>query len=457
MRSSGGKTRGVLLAVVLAVTAAEAHGQRFDLQAAIASAQAGDVIQVPPGTYAGPLVISQPLTLVARGEVVLDGGGEGDVIQIKAPAVTVRGFTIRNTGKSLDRENAGITVLAPRAVIEDNTLQDVLFGVYLKGSTDSVIRGNTIGGKDLAIQRRGDGIRIWQSHRTVIEDNVVRDSRDAVMWFSHEVQLRRNHITNGRYGLHFMYSDHNTIEDNYLEDNSVGAFLMYSEGLILRRNVFARNRGPSGYGVGLKDMDETTAQDNLFIGNRVGLHLDNSPSSMRVHDQFARNVFAYNDIGVAFLPAVKRNRFRDNTFLENLEQVAILGGGTFSGNDFTVQDRGNFWSDYRGYDADGDGLGDLPYESASLFENLMDREPKLRLFIFSPAQQAIELASRAFPVVKPRPKLSDSAPLMTPVAIEAGTPPPMSPWPLLTVAALLLGTSVVAIRAWLRRGRRGPR
>jgi hypothetical protein len=60
---------------------------------------------------------------------------------------------------------------------------------------------------------------------------------------------------------------------------------------------------------------------------------------------------------------------------------------------------------------------------------------------------------------------------MTPVAIEAGTPPPTSPWPLLTVAALLLGTSgltlgaawqpapehIVAIRAWLRRGRRGPR
>ncbi|MHC4142377.1 MAG: NosD domain-containing protein, partial [Planctomycetota bacterium] len=281
------------------------------------------------------------------------------------------------------------------------------------------------------------GIRIWQSHRTLIEDNVMRDSRDAVMWFSDGVHLRNNRITNGRYGLHFMYSDGNLIEDNHLEGNSVGAFLMYSKGLILRRNVFARNRGPSGFGVGLKDMDNTTAEDNLFLGNRIGLHLDASPSSVRVTDTYTRNIFAFNDIGIAFLPAVKRNRFHDNGFVDNLEQVAVLGGGRFSGNDFTVDGRGNFWSDYRGYDLDGDGVGDLAYRSESLFENLMDREPKLRLFQFSPAQQAVEMAARAFPMVMPQPKLSDEAPLMTPVEAAIGPPPPVTPWPMTGLAAAL--------------------
>jgi nitrous oxidase accessory protein len=444
----------VLATVLAAVPAAAAD---FDLAAAIAAAGPGEVITVPEGTYTGPFVIDRPMTLAAAGTVVLDGGGGGDVIQVKAPDVTVRGFVIRNTGTSLDRENAGVTVLAPRAVIEHNVLEDVLFGIYVKEGVDSVIRGNTISGMDLPVQRRGDGIRIWQSHRTLIENNVMRDSRDAVMWFSDGVRLRNNRITDGRYGLHFMYSDGNVIEDNHLEGNSVGAFLMYSKGLTLRRNVFARNRGPSGFGVGLKDMDNTSAQDNLFLGNRIGLHLDASPSSVRVTDTFTRNVFAFNDIGIAFTPAVKRNRFHNNGFVDNLEQVAVLGAGRFEGNVFTVEGRGNFWSDYRGYDLDGDGIGDLAYRSESLFENLMDREPKLRLFLFSPAQQAVEMAAKAFPMVMPQPKLSDEAPLMTPVEAALPPPPPVAPWPMTVLAAsLLAGAGITLVGGRWHMPRQSP-
>jgi ABC-type multidrug transport system ATPase subunit len=185
-------------------------------------------------------------------------------------------------------------------------------------------------------------------------------------------------------------------------------------------------------------MDGVVAHDNRFLGNRIGIYLDNSPWSVDVYDYFDRNVLAYNDIGVAFLPAVKRNVFRDNTFLENQEQVAVLGSGDFGGNDFTVEGRGNFWSDYKGYDLDGDGLGDVPYKAESLFENLMDREKKLRLFLYGPAQQAVELAARAMPSIKPRPKVQDAAPLMDPTPLEASPLPARSGRPLAVLAAALL-------------------
>lgn len=403
----------------------------FDLHAAVAGATAGSTVRVPAGQYRGPLVIDKPLTLIADEGAVIDAAGEGDVVRITAADVTFRGFTLRNTGSSLDRENAGISVSAARATLVNNRLEDVLFGIYLRQSPGSVIRGNEIGGKDFDIARRGDAIRLWYSPDVVIEDNRVTRSRDVVMWFSKGVQVRRNHVTAGRYGLHFMYADENVLEDNHVQGNSVGAFLMYSRNLVLRGNTFADNRGSSGYGLGLKEMDGLRATDNRIIGNRVGIFLDNSPRQMDITHELERNLIAYNDIGVAFMPSVKRNHFVDNAFIDNVEQVAVLGGGSFSGNSFTIAGRGNFWSDYGGYDLDGDGLGDIPLVSRSLFENLMDREPKLRMFLFSPAQQAVEMAAKALPSLQPQPKFTDEAPLMQPVrlkglAVQASTALPMS-------------------------------
>lgn len=422
----------------------------FDLHAEIAAANPGDTIRVPAGQYLGPIVIDKPVILIAEPHAILTGQESGDVIHITAPDVTIDGFTIEGTGISLDRENAGVTVLAPRATIINNTLRDVLFGIYLKKAPDSVIRGNVIGGKPLDIARRGDGIRLWYSSGTRVEHNTVHNSRDVVMWFSSGVTLRHNTIRHGRYGLHFMYSDGDVIEDNLVTDNSVGAFLMYSRNLELRRNTFARNRGPSGYGIGLKDMDGIVATDNRFIDNRIGIYLDNSPREIDITHHFQRNAVVNNDIGVAFMPSVKRNDFSNNAFVDNAEQVAVLGGGKFAGNRFTVEGRGNFWSDYTGYDLDGDGVGDMPMVSRSLFENLTDREPKLRLFMLSPAQQAVELAARAVPALLPEPKFTDSAPLTEPIHLN--TPPQAAGvmWPMSTTSIALLG-GVALVLGLLRR------
>jgi nitrous oxidase accessory protein len=87
-------------------------------------------------------------------------------------------------------------------------------------------------------------------------------------------------------------------------------------------------------------------------------------------------------------------------------------------------------------------VGDLPYRETSLFENLMEREPKLRLFLHSPAQQAIDMAARAFPIIEPQYRVCDDAPLMQPPPRErsgatlAASPAGRGMWP--TASALLL-------------------
>jgi nitrous oxidase accessory protein len=360
---------------------------------------------------------------VGQGRPVIDGGGSGDIVEIAAPGVTFRGFVVRNTGSDLDRENAGIRVLAPEARVEDNDLQDILFGIDLREAPRSVIIGNRVGGKALPIARRGDGIRLWRSDDTLIEGNTFHEGRDAILWYSSGVTVRGNTGRNCRYALHLMYCDRVRIEDNLFTGNSVGVYLMYSAGVEIRRNRLVRNRGPSGYGLGLKETDRFVVEGNVLAGNRVGVYIDGSPFTAAMPGTFTFNTLACNDVGVTFLPSARNNEFVENNFIDNIEQVAVAGRGDLAANRFWKGDRGNFWSDYTGYDQNRDGVGDFVHEAQTLFENMLNREPRLRLFLFSPAQQAIEFVGRALPAVRPEPKFIDEVPLMRPVHVAASGEP----------------------------------
>ncbi len=445
-----------------AVRAPAAPAQLGDIGKRIAAAAAGDTIYVETGVYREHLRIDKPIHLVARGLAILDGGGSGDIVEITAPDCTVKGFTIRNTGIDLDKENAAVRVLAPRATLEDNILEDILFGIDLRESPDSVVRGNTIGGKKLDIARRGDGLRLWRSDRAVVEHNVIHDGRDAILWYSTGVQVRHNRGHDCRYGLHLMFSDQVTITENEFSNNSVGIYLMYSTGVELRQNRLIGNRGPSGYGIGLKETDQFSVRENLIVGNRAGVYIDGSPFTDNKPGEFTRNTLAYNDVGITFLPSARGNELTDNNFIDNIDQVSVAGRGSLEANRFWKGERGNFWSDYTGYDQNRDGVGDFVHESQSFFENLMDKEPALRLFLFSPAQQAIEFVGRAVPAVRPEPKFTDEVPLMRPVSVvfttAAGAGPPAGFTLAASGLALLgFGGGIVAVtRSRPRRGRSVP-
>ena len=409
------------------VLVVSAVGPFTSIDAALEAAEDGDRIEVHGGTYASPLTIEKSVILHGIDKPIIDGNGDGSLVYINAPDVVFEGFVLRNSGGTMHREDAGIIVQAPRVTVADNALENVLFGIYFAQANDGIARGNVITGQERELGLRGDGIRVWYSNGVQIVDNEVALARDTLIWYSDRIIIKDNRFYDNRYGLHFMYSHEVEVRGNTFEENSVGAFLMYSQDVVFDANTFAYNRGASGYGLAFKDMDRVTVTDNFFIGNMVGIYLDNSPSLYEGTNSFTGNVFAYNDIGMTTLPNVERNIFQGNSFLDNLQQTSIRGREVQSRNVWSQDGLGNFWSDYVGYDENGDNIGETPYRADKLFERLTDEHPNLKLFTYSPASQAMEFAAAAFPVVRPQPRLVDEAPMMTyvlPAHVAVNEAPP---------------------------------
>ncbi|MER3436157.1 MAG: nitrous oxide reductase family maturation protein NosD [Chloroflexota bacterium] len=380
---------------------------------AVASAPAGATIDVRGGVYPGGLVIDKPLVLRGVDHPVIDGGGRGTVVRVVGAEVTIQGFTIRGTGSNHDQEDAAIVFDGGRATVIGNRIEDALFGIYLKQAPGSVIKNNVVLAKPVEIAMRGDSIKVWYCDDVVIEGNQASDGRDIILWYSNRALVRNNAFNRSRYGLHLMFSDRARIEGNSLRANSIGLYIMYGRDPVIIGNNLSDNRGPSGGGLGFKDVDRAVVEGNRFVHNNIGAQVDTSPRERGIENIWRDNVFAFNEIGIGFMPSVSHNTLTGNAFLDNTEHVAIIGRGQLKDMTWAVDGRGNYWSDYAGYDANGDGVGDRPYRSQRLFERLTDQQPELRLFLFSPAAMAVDFAAKAFPEVRPEVKFEDPAPLMS--------------------------------------------
>lgn len=419
-----------------------------EILAMIDAAPEHATVRVPTGVYRGRLSVQKAVRLEGGGEVVIDGGGEGNVVELLAPGIEFRGFTVRGSGSRVETEPAAIFAGAGPVVIEDCRIDDALFGIDLRRASGSTVRGNFVRGRDFEPGRSGDGVRLWWSHDCVIERNTVVNSRDMVFWYSTNLRIVGNRVSDSRYGLHFMYSHDALVEDNIVTRNSVGAYLMYSQGITVRRNSMTRNRGASGYGIGLKDCDDILIESNALLANRVGVYIDNSPSSTESTGLFEQNTFAFNEIGLLATPNTHSNVFTANAFIENEEQAGVHGRGALALNAFAKDGVGNFWSDYNGFDRSGDGVGDMPYEPRSLFENMLAREPNLRFFLHSPAQRAVEFTARALPELRPQPKLFDPRPLVRPpeIVAPAASEPTQGRGAMAAISLALVG--VASLTAW---------
>jgi nitrous oxidase accessory protein len=380
------------------------------LAAAIAAAAPGDVLRLEAGVYRGPVNINRSITITGSPASVIDAGGQGRVVTIAAPDVVIRGITIRGSGNRLDIEDSGIFVTAAgdRVLIEDNHLEDNLIGVYLKGPQDAVVRGNVIiGSRDPHMSERGNGVHLWNTPGTVVEGNTLQFGRDGIyVMTSKRNVFRNNRFSDMRFAIHYMYTHDSEISGNVSVRNHSAYALMFSDRLRVTGNLSDSDRE--------RGLFLNAANHSEFSGNVVHGGTEKCVFIYNANvNTFTDNYFEGCDIGIHFTAGSEDNRISGNTFIGNRTQVKYVGTRHI---EWSVEGRGNYWSDHPAFDLDHDGVADRPYRPNDMVDQLLWQHPLSKLLINTPAMQLLRWAQSEFPALYPG-GVIDSAPLMQAPAV----------------------------------------
>lgn len=397
------------LAAALAALAAAGAFAATPLQPLIDATPGGGTLRLAPGEYAGPARIDRPLTVDGGGRAVLRGDGRGTVLAVAGREVTVRGLRLTGSGDSHDRVDAGILVEGDDHRIEDNVLDDVLFGIHLRQANHARIERNRVTGKDLPLAMRGDALRLWYSRLNHIAGNRFERARDLTLTNSADNELAGNVFTDGRYGLHAVFSPRLVAANNRLSDTGTGIVILYSPQVTLRGNHIAHALSGGGAGIVFKESADGLVEGNTVLHCATGLKVDAPPQSEGTLT-VRGNRFAHNVIGLFFYGEAGGHRFFVNRIEKNLTQVAVSAPGAGSANVW----EGNYWDDYQGFDRDGDGVGDTPHEIWLFADRIWMETPMAAFFRNSPALELLDFLERLAPFSTPYRLLRDPRPPMRP-------------------------------------------
>ncbi|MDI6751130.1 MAG: nitrous oxide reductase family maturation protein NosD [Pseudomonadota bacterium] len=385
-------------------------------QALVDAAPAGSVLKVPPGNYAGPVVVKKPLVIDGEGKVTIDAGDRGTVFSLETDGAVLRGIHLTGSGANHDTDDSCLDVRGHNNVIENLQIDNCLFGIDLKQSSNNIVRGNRISSKPFDLGIRGDGIRLWYSNNNLIENNLVTDSRDNVAWYSHRNIYRGNEGRRSRYSIHFMFANNNIVENNRFYDNAVGIYFMYMEGGGARNNIISHATGATGMALGFKEASDIFIENNEIIYSAVGVGSDLSPFQPNTTIRFKGNRFAYNGIAVQLTSELGGNFLDDNIFEGNLTDIYQAGRGQGDKNTW----RGNYFDTYQGFDKDGDGYGDTPHEEYAYADQIWMETPPARFFKTSPVLELLDFLERLAPITSPELQARDPKPRMHKPARNAG-------------------------------------
>ncbi len=410
--------RALLIILILAGTSlfSNAHvlkvgpGEKYSsIQEAIKSSGSGDTIFVEKGLYREKNVtINKAITLIGIGFPVLDGEHKYEMLSIKSDRVTVIGFKVIHSGVSSMEDIAGIKIYNRKDVrIEGNIIEDAFFGIYVQAGTHCIVENNVITAYSRLEQQSGNGIHCWKSDSLLITNNKISGHRDGIYFeFVTNSQITKNLSTyNLRYGLHFMFSHHDSYVGNTFKNNGAGVSVMFTHGVRMLNNVFEDNWGDGSYGLLLKEISDSRVSGNHFINNTSGIYMEGASRIQIDGNTFNRNGWAMKIQASCMEVKVTGNNFQSNTF-------DIGTNGSLVLNSFNK----NYWDKYEGYDIDKNNTGDVPYHPVSLFSMIVEKNPSAMMLFRSFMSSLLDKTEKLIPSITPE-NLKDDSPSMKPLKL----------------------------------------
>ncbi|MHB1374586.1 MAG: nitrous oxide reductase family maturation protein NosD [Thauera sp.] len=375
------------------------------IQSAVDRAAPGDVIEIERGRYEGHVLVDKPLTLRGIERPTLDGMLAGNVISVRAEDVTIEDLIVANSGGDTLYQHAGVYIYpgSHRAVVRNCDFSYTLFGLWIEKVDDVLIENNLITGKrDFNSPMRGNGIQLYNTQRARIIGNNVSFVRDAIyVDVSHDAIFRGNILHHSRYGTHYMTSYRNIWEDNETYYNRGGLALMEVRDQIVRNN---RAWGNSDHGIMLRTIQDSVIEGNIVAGNQRGFFIYDA-----YFNELRGNAIIDNIVGIHLWAGSKDNHVERNDFIANREQIRFVAARDM----IWGAKEGNHWSNYLGWDRNGDGIGDVQYEANDLVDRLTWRHPMMKLLLGSPAIQTLRVVAQQFPLLR-APSIVDPNPRMEP-------------------------------------------
>ncbi|MCP1648301.1 nitrous oxide reductase family maturation protein NosD [Pseudomonas nitroreducens] len=420
-----GPSRPELALLLLLATSAQAQPQPQAIDQLPLQLD-GDIRTLPAGTYHGSFAIDHPLHLRCEPGALIDGQGTGSTLHVRVPGVTIENCTLRNWGHDLTAMDAAIFIdqAARGTVVRGNDLQGAGFGIWLDAVADVQILDNRIqGDPGVRSQDRGNGIHLYAVKNALVRGNQVRQTRDGVyIDTSNDSTIEANLFEDLRYGVHYMFTHNSRVIGNTTRHTRTGYALMQSRKLTVVGN---RSVDDQNYGILMNYITYSTLTGNRVEAVRSG---DGDGDAMiagaegkalfiynSLFNRIEDNRFESSALGIHLTAGSEDNRIAGNAFVGNRQQVKYVASRT---QEWSVDGRGNYWSDYLGWDRNADGIGDVAYEPNDKVDQLMWMYPQVQLLMTSPAIELLRWVQRAFPVTRP-PGVRDSFPLMRAPDLEA--------------------------------------
>lgn len=318
--------------------------------------------------------------------------------------------------------------------IVDSILRDHAIGIAIDNSFDNVIKGNEISNHTTR------GIHLSNAYNNIISGNIFAANSYAIApdvdAASAGNMVTSNNFTKNSIAIS-VYGDMK-IFGNVFEDNSMAILLSGSSGTVITHNTFTNNKNA------------------IYI---------NAASNNEIYlNNFLNNTRQVTDAGVNNTQMSTQPVNRNSVLAGSIKSVATpVSGVNFipppppSVNRWDNGAQGNYWIEYKGSDANGDGIGDTPYY---LYENNQDNYPLMNLVAVSEVPSTI-IEHSALTPDQPSPPFGDAQnsedtkPTPDNAKVQEGTVEAKLQIEYFIIAILTLVIGITAILTYLSVKRKG--